>query len=207
MVDEAQLEAVGSGLAPTSDGWFIVNAGAAAWITNEAFGARCVFEASVPVLRRRADLQPQQFPDLGFTIDVIAPGQPSGLYHSETSQENFLVLSGECIALIEERERRLRAWDFVHCPPGTAHCFIGAGDGPCVILMTGARPPGNQIFYPRSELARRFRAGVENETGSPREAYADRPRWQPGRPPASNQPPWPLTAPPDGDSTNQGAPN
>lgn len=190
MVEQARLEAVDSGLAPLSDGWFVVNVRAAAWLTNDDFGARCVFEANGPVLRRRPDLDVLRFPDLGLTLDVIWPGQPSGLYHAETNQEDFLVLMGECLLLVEGEERPLRAWDFVHCPPGTAHAFVGAGDGPCVIFMTGRRTSDKQILYPRSELARRHNAGVETETSSPAEAYALSPDWQPDRPERWSELPW-----------------
>ena len=135
MVEQARLEAVDSGLAPLSEGWFVVAVRNAAWLRNDDFGARCVFEANGPVLRRRPDLDVLRFPELGVTLDVIWPGQPSGLYHAETNQEDFLVLMGECLLLIEGEERPLRAWDFVHCPPETAHVFVGAGDGPCVIFI------------------------------------------------------------------------
>ena len=74
------------------------------------------------------------------------------------------MLAGECLLIIEEQERPLRAWDFVHCPAGTNHVFVGAGDGPCVILMVGARPAGRTIDYPRSEPALAHGAGVETPT-------------------------------------------
>src|SRR5207247_8134780 len=121
MSEEAHLEAVDSGLAPLTGGWFVVNVRDAAWLTNEAFGARCVFEADRRVLRRRPDLEVRRFGDVGFALAVIAPGQPSGMYHAESNQENFLILAGECLLLVEGEERLLRAWDFVHCPPGTEH--------------------------------------------------------------------------------------
>jgi uncharacterized cupin superfamily protein len=181
---------VNSGLAPLTDGWFVVNVREAAWLTNEAFGARCVFEADGPVLRGRPDLEAQRFADLGITLAVIAPGQPSGLYHAESHQEDFLVLAGECLLLVEGEERPLRAWDFVHCPPGTAHAFVGAGDGPCVIFMTGARTREKRIVYPASDLARRHGAGVQAETSSPSEAYAPFPHWQPERPVRRDEFPW-----------------
>ena len=190
MVEAARLEAVDSGLVPTTDGWFVLNVLDAAWMTNDKFGARGVFEASPRVLAGHPDLEPRMFPDLGLMVDVIWPGQPSGLYHAETKQENFLVLAGECILLIEDEERQLQAWDFVHCPPGTNHIFVGAGDGPCVIFMTGARGPDKKIRYPRSELAQRYSAGVETETSDPREAYAPFPHWQPGRPEEWAKLPW-----------------
>jgi uncharacterized cupin superfamily protein len=190
MVEEAQLEKVDSGLAPVTDGWFVVNVGEAAWLTNDAFGARCVFEGDRPVFRRRPDLDVQKFADVGFTLAVIAPGQPSGLYHAESNQEDFLVLAGECLLLIAGEERRLRAWDFVHCPPGTEHVFVGGGDGPCVIFMTGGRTREKSIVYPSSELARRHGAGVATETTSPSEAYASYPHWQPERPDGWAGLPW-----------------
>ena len=178
MPDEARLAEAASGLVPATEGWFVVNARDAAWVTNETFGARCVFEASPRVIQERPDLDPRMFPQIGINLDVIMPGQPSGLYHSETAQEDMLVLRGECILLIESEERPLRAWDFVHCPPGTAHSFVGAGDGPCVIFMVGARTPDKGLFYP------------ELNTHSAREAYAHYPHWQPARPNAWNELPW-----------------
>jgi len=190
MVDEARLEELDPGLAPVTDGWFVVNVRDAAWLTNDAFGARCVFEGDTPVLRGRPDLQVHRFADVGFTLCVVRPGQPSGLYHAESNQEDFLVLAGECLLVVEGEERRLRAWDFVHCPPGTAHVFVGAGDGPCAIFMTGGRTREKATVYPNSEPARRHGAGVETETSSPAEAYAPFSHWQLGRPPEAHGIPW-----------------
>jgi uncharacterized cupin superfamily protein len=181
MTEEARLEETGSGLVPASEGWFVVNVRDAAWRTNEAFGGRCVFEADGRIARAYPDIEARPFPELGFKIAVIAPGKPSTLYHAESGQEDFLVLAGECLAIIEGEERRLRAWDFVHCPPGTAHAFVGAGGGPCVLLMTGARHADGSIVYPESEVARQHGASVELETSSPQEAYASFPHWEPGR--------------------------
>jgi uncharacterized cupin superfamily protein len=181
MVEEARLEQLDAGLTPVTDGWFVVNIRDGAWVTNPAFGAACVFEG---------DDAP--FADVGFTLGVIWPGQSGGLYHREANQENFLVLSGECLLLVEGEERPLQAWDFVHCPPGTEHIFVGTGDSPCVIFMTGARTrwPEKGIIYPRSDVARRHVAGVETETSSPAEAYAPFPKWQPGRPDSWDGLPW-----------------
>ena len=190
MVDEARLEDVGSGLAPVSPGWFVVNVGDAAWVRNDAFGGRCVFESSPRVLAERPDVQPQPFAETGFTLQVLEPGKPTGMYHAESVQEDFLVLSGACRLLIEEQERLLRAWDFVHCPPGARHTFVGLGDAPCVILMIGARREGRTILYPRSDLARERGAGVEAETSSPAEAYAPFAHWRLGRPDAWAGLPW-----------------
>ena len=189
-IEEAQLEEVGSGLAPASPGWFVVNAGEAAWVRNDAFGGRCVFESSERVLAERPDVEPQWFDQTGFTLAVLEPGKPSGMYHAESSQEDFLVLSGTCLLLVEEQERPLRAWDFVHCPAGTRHTFVGTGDQPCVIFMTGARREDDTIVYPRSETALANHAGVDTETDAPREAYAPFPAWRLGRPEAWASLPW-----------------
>ena len=189
-IDEARLDDVGSGLAPLTPGWFVVNTADAAWVRNEAFGGRCVFESTPRVLAERPGIDPQFFAQTGFTRAVLKPGKPSGMYHAEGTQEDFLVLSGNCLLLIEEQERPLRAWDFVHCPPGTRHTFVGTGDAPCVIFMTGARRENDTIVYPRSDIALARGAGVENETPSPAEAYARFPQWQVGRPGTWPDLPW-----------------
>ncbi len=112
MVEEARLEHVESGLAPVSEGWFVVNVGEAAWVTNDVFGARCAFEGSGRALHGRPDLTGYTFPEVGFTLQVIEPGQPSGMYHAETAQEDFLVLAGQCLLVVEDEERP--------CGPGTS---------------------------------------------------------------------------------------
>ena len=170
-MNEARLEQTEYGLAPADDGWFVVGVRDAAWINNEYFGEACVLEG-----------YDVRFPQVGYTIHVLHPGQPNGMYHREDDQEDFLVLAGECIAIVEGEERRLRAWDFLHCPAGTEHIFVGAGDGPCVIFMAGAREHGASAVYTRSEAALRHGAGVEEETAD--RPYGPFPKWQPG-PPAS----------------------
>ncbi len=179
MVEEARLEETEGGLAPATDGWFVVNVRDGRWMTNEVLGDAFVVEGD-----------DSGFAQLGFTLGVLKPGQTGGRYHHESDQEDFLVLAGECLLLIEGEERPLKAWDFVHCPPGTDHAFVGAGTGPCVIFMTGARSENKAIVYPRSELAIRHGAGVETETSSPAEAYAPFPKWKDGRPQTWDGLPW-----------------
>jgi uncharacterized cupin superfamily protein len=157
------------GRTPATDGWFTLNVADATWLINEKLGDACVFEND--------DVQ---FSQMGYTLSVLQPGEPSGMYHREDDQEDFLVLSGECLAIVEGVERPLRAWDFVHCPPGTEHIFVGAGDGPCVIFMAGARANRGSTVYTRSEAALRHGAGVELEVTSG--AYDGMPKWRPGRP-------------------------
>ena len=190
MVEEARLDEVGSGLAPVSPGWFVVNVGDAAWLRNDSFGGRCYFESNGRVLAERPDAEPQMFADTGFTLAVLEPGKPSGMFHAESAQEDFLVLAGTCLLLVEEEEQPLRTWDFVHCPAGTRHTFVGTGEGPCVIFMTGARREGKTLLYPVAEHARTRGAGVETETTDPRQAYAPFAHWRVGRPDAWPELPW-----------------
>jgi uncharacterized cupin superfamily protein len=114
-----------------------------------------------------------RFRDFGINIHVLRPGEPNAKYHAEGVQEDFLVLAGECLAILDGEERRLRAWDFVHCPAETEHVFIGAGDGPCAILMVGARRTGASIRYPVNERAAEFGASAMEDTTDSGEAYAD----------------------------------
>lgn len=158
MVPEASLNRTEHGLVPAGEGWFVLNAREAKWLDGE-FGAYTTFQGE------------ERFPELGFNIAVLAPGQPACYYHGEADQEDFLVLAGECLLLIEGQERALGRWDFVHCPPWTEHVFIGAGDGPCALLLVGTRSRDG-VVYPRSELALRHQAGVERESRDPKEAYA-----------------------------------
>jgi uncharacterized cupin superfamily protein len=158
VVPEAQLERTDAGRAPKGEGWFVVNARDARWAEGE-FGAFTRFEGE------------PRFSQLGIHLNVLAPGQPACMYHGENEQEDFLVLSGECLLLIEGEERPLKAWDFVHCPPCTEHVFVGAGDGPCLVLAVGTRT-GGDVVYPASDLAQHHGAGVDAETKEPDEAYA-----------------------------------
>jgi uncharacterized cupin superfamily protein len=166
-VPEAPLDDFGSGLAPAGEGWFVVNVRDAEWLTSEngdkkPSGSECAFES-----------QKFWFRQLGIRLHVLEPGEPNGLYHSESAQEAFLVLHGECTLLVEGVERPLRPWDFFHGPAGTEHIFLGAGDGPCVILMAGARPEDLRVRYPVSELAARYGASAADETSDPKQAYTD----------------------------------
>jgi uncharacterized cupin superfamily protein len=152
-VPEAQLDDSGSGLAPVSEGWFVVSVRDAEWWSSETRGAVCWFDSEYGE-------PPVQFAQLGINVTILEPGQHT-IYHAESDQEAFLVLSGECRLLVEGEERRLRPWDFFHSPPWTEHAFVGAGEGPCVILMAGARSADAQGRYPASKLAARYGAGVE----------------------------------------------
>jgi uncharacterized cupin superfamily protein len=163
MLPEAALEQTEHGLVPTGDGWFVLNAGEARWLHAKGRGAFCDLEGD------------QDFPQLGLNVQVFEPGEPMAMYHWEADQEDFLVLAGEALLIVEGQERPLLQWDFVHCPPETKHVIVGAGDGPCVVLAVGARQHDGQPdwgAYTVDEAALRHKAGVEKETTEPNEAYA-----------------------------------
>jgi uncharacterized cupin superfamily protein len=134
-------------------------------------------------------LEPENglWPDTGLNIQVMEPGQPNCRYHSEPVQEDFLVLYGECLVILDGEERPLRQWDLVHCPAGTEHVFVGAGDGPSAVLMIGSRRK-DEAYYPVNEVAAKYDASVSTPTDVVAEAYAD---WR--RHPRTPTPnPWPL---------------
>jgi uncharacterized cupin superfamily protein len=158
-VHEAQLTKTDAGLVVESEGWFVLNARGGRWWRSEAKGQGTELEGS------------HQFPQLGFHLNVLAPGQ-HGVYHGEVGEEDFLVVSGECVLVIEGEERHLKAWDFVHCPPWTQHVFVGEGDRPCVIVMAGSRAEGFDVVYPVNELAAKHDASVPVETSNWEEAHA-----------------------------------
>jgi uncharacterized cupin superfamily protein len=173
VVPEAPLEQTEEGLVPNGEGWFVLNAKDARWYHAEGRTAFCDFEGET------------QFSQLGINVGVLEPGQPMAMYHWEADQEDFLVVSGEALLIVEGEERPLRAWDFVHCPPETKHTIVGAGDGPCVVVAVGARDRSvdNPDWggYTVDEVALRHDAGVEQPTTEPREAYARLTRRQPTR--------------------------
>jgi uncharacterized cupin superfamily protein len=162
---EAKIEQTDEGMVVTSPGWFVVNMADSVWTQDDRGGEWSTFG------------EPEgEFEQYGIGIHVLRPGQVNGLYHSESVQEDFLVLSGECLLLVEEEERQLKAWDFMHFAPGTRHICIGAGDGPCAILMVGARGEGKKLHYPVTELAVKHGVAAPEETDDAREAYREWPR-------------------------------
>jgi uncharacterized cupin superfamily protein len=159
-VPEAALRATTFGLVPDGEGWFVLNARENRWRDYGPLGAACNFEGKRP------------FKQLGINLNVLYPGGPMSMYHREAKQEGFLVLAGECLLLVEGEERPLQAWDLFHCPPGTAHVLLGAGDGPSFVLAFGARGGRKGIVYLVDAVAVAHGAGVTRETTKSAEAYA-----------------------------------
>ena len=163
MVPEAHLEPTEHGLFPKGEGWFVLNARDAQWFHGPGRSAICESEGGA------------DFSQLGVFLSVLEPGVAMAMYHWEEDQEDFLVLSGEALLIVEGEERRLRQWDFVHCPPTTKHVIVGAGEGQCVVLAVGAREHQSGAgwgAYTVDEAARRHGAGVDEETNDQHVAYA-----------------------------------
>lgn len=178
-VTEAPLRMTEAGLIAAETGWFVVNVRDALWTRRPGFGARCTFG------------EPESgFSQLGINIRVLRPGEPNGLYHRDSHQEDFLVLSGACVVLVEGEERELQAWDFVHCPPNTEHIFVGSGEGPCVILMAGSRSGEDRLVYPISTLAQKYGASAKTTTTSSAVAYRGLQPHERARPKNWHQLPW-----------------
>jgi len=161
VVPEAPLEQSDHGTFPVGDGWFVVNVREAQWFESNGLGFYAPFEG-----------ENAPFGELGINLNVLRPGEPSCMYHAEETQEDFIVLAGECFLVVEGQERKLRTWDFVHCPPWTEHVFVGLGDRPCVLLAVGNRVKGRGLRYPVNEVARKHGASVDDETSDANEAYA-----------------------------------
>jgi uncharacterized cupin superfamily protein len=184
MVPESKLEQTEHGLVPKEEGWFVLNMRDAEWRYADGRGAVCVLGDDFEGERH--------FEQLGVNPFVLGPGEPMAMYHWETDQEDFLVVSGEAVLIVEGEERQLRAWDFVHCPPNTKHVIVGAGSGPCVVIAVGAREHSvepDSLGFPVDDVAKRHGAGVEKDTMDggvayssvpPREPAAYRDGWLPG---------------------------
>jgi uncharacterized cupin superfamily protein len=158
-IGEARLVSSEHGLRPESDGWFVMSAHEAEWQHSERHGSVCGFEGYEP------------FAELGVSLNVLHPGQPKGLYHAENAQEDFLVLAGECVLIVEGQERTLRQWDLFHCPAWTEHVVVGAGNGPCVLLAVGSRVQPLEIRFPVNDTALRRGAGTTEELTSSRDVW------------------------------------
>jgi uncharacterized cupin superfamily protein len=169
VVPEAELEDRGTGLVPTGPGWFVLNARETRWFRKSGQGL------SVPLTGHDEFEAETWFPMLGMAIRVVNPGEPSTVYHWETEAEDFLVLSGDAILIVEGEERPVKQWDFVHCPPEAQHAFVGSGEGPCVILCASSRvfqKAGPWGYYTTDEASRRHGADSPEETQDGAIAYA-----------------------------------
>jgi len=154
-------EAVLENGVPVTAGWFVVNVRDARWLHNRMRSV-CRFGGDGEA----------HFDDLGVSLYWLRPRRPMSLYHHEAGQEDFLVLAGECALIIEGEEHPLQPWDFVHCPPRSAHTIVAAGDRPALVLAVGARKEKGSAVYPVDPVAVAHRAGVPDESTTAEEVYA-----------------------------------
>jgi uncharacterized cupin superfamily protein len=161
MIEEASLNQTDAGLVPGGQGWFVMNARDARWVSRPGRGH------NLPLTGWTEFEAETWFPQLGIALMRLEPGEPVGMYHWEAETEDFLVLSGEALLIVEGKERVLEQWDFVHCPPGTRHIIVGAGSGPCLVLAAGTRTHigehCNGGAYTVDETAIRHGAGIADE--------------------------------------------
>ncbi len=175
MVPEASLERTEHGLVPRGGGWYVLGMRDAEWRHAEGRGAVCVVSDDFEGWRRTGD-------QLGVNVFVLEPGEAMAMYHREADQEDFLVVSGKAVLVVEGEERPLRAWDLFHSPPGTEHVIVGAGSGPCLVIAVGSREHDGEpdsLAFPADEVARRHGASVEADTLDGGEAYASIPPRRP----------------------------
>jgi len=179
MVPGAELEQTEAGLVAAGHGWFVMNAREGRWIERPGRGHNLPFTGWTEYEAETF------FRGLGVNLVVLGPGEPVGMYHWEADQEDFLMLSGDALLIVEGEERPLKQWDFVHCPPGTQHVILGAGEHGCVFVAVGSREHigenCNGGAYTVDPTALRHGAGVEEETSDANVAYAHLPQFTPTR--------------------------
>jgi uncharacterized cupin superfamily protein len=163
MAEAKLVPAEEGGVAPEGDGWFVLNARDARWLDGD-LGKYTGFEG-----------KESRFPQLGINVNVLAPGEPMTMYHREDAQEDFLVLAGECLLIVDGLERPLKRWDLFHCPAGVDHAIVGAGEGSSIVLAVGARTGAEDegLFYPADPTARKHGAAVEKDTADGEGAYTN----------------------------------
>ena len=134
MVPEARLESTEHGLVPKGDGWFVLNAREARWLHGEGRGALLSFEGET------------EFPQVGINIFVLPPGEPTGMYHWEADQEDFLVLFGEALLIIEGEKDHTVPWAIANASfhrqrdnPGVTEIVEMAGRGHALTIDSGWR--------------------------------------------------------------------
>jgi uncharacterized cupin superfamily protein len=151
------------GLVPAADGWFVLNAKDARWLDGE-LGKYTGWEGP-----------DSRFSQLGINVNVLAPGEPMTMYHRENAQEDFLVVAGECVLIVNGAERPLKQWDLFHCPPGVDHAIVSAGAGPSIVIAVGARmgDEDDGLVYPADPTAQKHGAGIDVETTDGKGAYTN----------------------------------
>jgi mannose-6-phosphate isomerase-like protein (cupin superfamily) len=78
----------------------------------------------------------------------IAPRERTGVSYHRLAEEFYYVISGSGTAILDGREYRIAAGDFLRLPPGTTHGFV-TEDEPLEMLdiqIPGCRPDRDVYF-------------------------------------------------------------
>jgi uncharacterized cupin superfamily protein len=113
---------------PTTAGWFVLGLGEAPWETDR-----------LRLRTRPGGEGPAHFDQVGVSLNRLDPGGAMSMYHHEAGQEDFLVLAGRPLLLVDEVERPLAPWDLVHCPPRTPHTIVNRAEEAALIFAVGGR--------------------------------------------------------------------
>ena len=167
MVPEAPMDETETGRVATGDGWFVLNAKDARWYHAEGRPALCNLEGET------------FFPQVGINIVVLWPGQPMAMYHWEADQEDFLVLSGEALLIVEGEERPLESGTSCIVRPRRTTRSSAPVTGPVSSLRPAPHPVGRQprlgwlhLGRGRAAPRRRRRAGDDQRARGVRERHA-----------------------------------
>ena len=161
-VPEAQLKDSGSGLAPATEGWFVVNVRDAEWWFADSRGARCSFESEYgePAVSSHSS---------GSTSPYWSQDRAASITQSPLRKRS------SCSPGSAGCSSRARSDAFC---PGTSSIRLRGQSTPSWARATGHVPPdgrcafGPEARYPVSELAARYGASVEEETSDPAQVYA-----------------------------------
>jgi uncharacterized cupin superfamily protein len=91
---------------------------------------------------------------LGCGVHVVPPGKRAWPFHNHhVNEELFVILDGEGVARIGDREHAIRAGDIIAAPPGgpeTAHQIINTSQKDLRYLCVSTMIPNEIVEYPDS---------------------------------------------------------
>jgi quercetin dioxygenase-like cupin family protein len=88
---------------------------------------------------------------------TIPPHQRTSVSYHRVAEECYFVLAGTGTAILDGKEHRLAAGDFLRLPPGTTHGFV-TGDGPLEMLdiHTPGSWPDRDVYFPEGAAPEGF---------------------------------------------------
>jgi hypothetical protein len=163
-VNEASSEETPYGRYITSDGWFVLNIADALAVRNDEKGG-----ATYP-------LEPRESPfrDVGIRVPSSRRANRTRSTTPKACRKGFSCSRASARSSWRRTNGRCGSGTTSTVQPVRASVIVGAGDGPCSILMLGARPDV-EVRYPVSEVAAKYDASAVKDTDDADEAYADWP--------------------------------